>query len=207
MKTVIFDLDGTISDPSRGITGAINYSLSQMGIREKPRRELPGFIGPPLTEIFGDILPGGTEKGISLFRKYYREKGYRENTLYPGIKDTLELLFREGFTLCIATGKKTDTAKMVLNYFGIAQFFHIILGCADGEAKEVILKRILNHWEMNAVMIGDRGIDFHAAASSGLPSIGVEWGFGTEEELGLATVLAGSPVELPELIKELLEER
>ena len=201
MKTVIFDLDGTISDPSRGITGAINYSLEAMGREKIPCRELLKFIGPPLTEIYGEILPECPEKGIALFREYYRRKGFRENILYPGMVSVLETFTEWNCHLCLATGKKTETAIEVLDYFGITGLFHMILGCGSGGTKGDLLERILTHSRSNAVMIGDRGIDFNAAEKAGIPSIGAKWGFGTDEELGRATFMAESPSQLPGMVK------
>jgi len=138
--------------------------------------------------------------GIVLFREYYRRRGFRENILYPGMRGVIEAFAESGFHLCIATGKKTETACEVLDYFGITRFFHMILGCGSGGTKEDLIDTILAHSGRNAVMIGDRGIDFRAAVKAGIPSIGVEWGFGTKEELCLATVLAASPAELPGIV-------
>lgn len=206
MKTAIFDLDGTISDPSEGIAGAVNYSLTMLGYDEIPPGELLRFIGPPLSEIYGELLPDAAGEGIALFRKYYRETGFARNLLYPGMRDILESLSAAGVNLCIATGKKTDTALAVLDHFDLAGLFETVLGCGDGGRKEDLIRTILSRFGLNAVMIGDRGIDFDAAASAGIPSIGVRWGFGAREELDLASAVAGSPRELPGIMEKLLEE-
>lgn len=206
MKTVIFDLDGTLSDPSVGIAGAINHSLERMGMDKRPRNELLRFIGPPLLEIFNEIMPKAPEKGIAFFREYYRNTGFRQNVLYPGIREVLETLEMQGFRLCIATGKKTVTALDVLHYFGISHYFSTVLGCGDSSTKQELLHLILGPRDMNAVMIGDRGVDFAAADAVGIPSIGVRWGFGNCPELALATVRVNTPYEISEVVSGLLEE-
>lgn len=208
MSTAIFDLDGTLSDPSAGITGALNYSLTELGYRARPPSELLRYIGPPLSDNFRDLLPESTDKEIesatALFREYYQSKGFMQNVLYPGIREMLTDLQTNGVNICIATGKKTSTAYQVLKYFRLTEIFQIILGCADGGTKTDILLEILFAIKGKVVMVGDRSMDFQAAEETGIPSIGAEWGFGDETELSEATYRAATPESAGKMILQLL---
>lgn len=208
MKTVIFDLDGTLSDPSQGITGAINHALLGLGLQRRPADELLRFIGPPLRDIFETLLPGegpgAVKRAVGFFREYYRSTGYRQNVLYPGIRDVLDQLAGAGCRLCLATGKKTVTALDVLDHFSLADYFDTVLGCGDGGTKTGLMEEILGSRRKEAVMVGDRDIDFLAAAETGIPSVGVAWGFGGDEELALASALCPAPEELPAAVFRVL---
>ncbi len=208
MSTAIFDLDGTLSDPSAGITGALNHALAELGYRTRPRSELLRYIGPPLSDNFRHLMPESSDSernsGIALFREYYQRKGFRENQLYPGVPEMLFDLRESGIKLCLATGKKTSTAYEVLRYFKLSELFDIILGSADGGTKTDILLEILFATTGKVVMIGDRIMDFKAAAETGIPSIGAEWGFGDETELSEATYRAATPESAGRKILQLL---
>lgn len=206
MKTVIFDLDGTISDPSAGITSGLNHSLEKLGKERLPGAELLRFIGPPLRLIFTELAPYAIEEGIQHFRDYYSRRGFRENTLYPHIPFTLKAMNDLGCRLFIATGKKTSTACQVLDYFRISHFFCEVHGCGHGGTKTELLKTILARWGSNAVMIGDRDTDFTAASEAEIPSIGVKWGFAQPGELNLADATADKPEDLLSLVSRFLEE-
>ncbi len=205
MRVAIFDLDGTISDPSEGITAGINHALSMMGLPWIDPRELLMFIGPPLTEIFQELAPGRREEGTALFREYYRERGFSENVLYPGIREALENLRSSGTILCIATGKKPETAVDVLEMFRLRELFHEITGCGHGGTKAELISGLLARYGDNTVMIGDRKFDFEAATCCGIPSAGAAWGFGTPRELELATMVVDSPGDVPGAVDLLLE--
>lgn len=208
MPTAIFDLDGTLSDPSSGIAGAINYALEGLGYPAQPASELLRYIGPPLAENFRHLLPESLESeretGIVLFREYYQRKGFMENVLYPGVRKMLSDLQADGITICLATGKKTSTAYEVLRYFKLLNYFKTVLGCADGGTKTDILLEILFSSTGKVVMTGDRTMDFQAAAETGIPSIGASWGFGTEAELSEATYRAETPEAARKKILQLL---
>ena len=205
MRLAIFDLDGTISDPSEGITAGINHSLSMMGLPCMDPRKLLVFIGPPLPDIFQELAPGRREEGTALFREYYRERGFSRNVLYPGIRDALETLRSSGTILCIATGKKPETAVDILEMFRMKELFHEITGCGHGGTKEELVSGLLARYGGNAVMIGDRKFDFEAASHCGIPSAGAAWGFGTRRELELATVVVENPGDVPGAVDLLLE--
>lgn len=205
MKVAFFDLDGTISDPSAGITSGINHSLGMMGLPGMDPGELLRFIGPPLSEIFHELVPDRRDEGTALFREYYRRKGYSENVLYPGIREALKTLRMSGTVLCIATGKKPETAADILEMFHIRELFSEITGCGHVGTKEDLLSGLIARYGGNAVMIGDRKYDFMAASSCCIPSAGAAWGFGHRSELEQATVVIDSPGEIPGAVDLLLQ--
>ena len=209
MNTVIFDLDGTLSDSAEGIVRSINYTLPKLGFDEQPKEELLQYIGPHLTIIF-ERLTGKKDEdfllnAIKIFRERYFSIGYRENKLYEGIKDVLKLLINRGNILCIATTKRTDIAKNVLRYFDIDKYFNRIQGSDLYPRKADLLRGMIDDPAINnrpMIMIGDRDSDFMAAREAGMPSLGVRWGYGSEEELRLATAIVEKPEMLPEAIAE-----
>jgi len=207
MNTVIFDLDGTLSDSAEGIIRSINYALPKLGFKEQPKEALLQYIGPHLSTIF-ERLTGIKEedfilRAITIFRERYFSKGYKENELYEGIKDVLQQLCDRGDILCIATTKQTDIAQNVLRYFEIDKYFTRVQGSdlfpdkADS-LKEMISDSALNNMPM--IMIGDRDSDFTAAKAAGMPSLAAGWGYGCDDEYKHATAVVEKPLELPEAI-------
>lgn len=189
-KTVIFDLDGTLTDSAPGITNAVAYALAHYGIREDPKN-LMQFVGPPLTESLREFYGFDLEKemeAIGFFREYFDEKGWLENAPYPGIADLLHDLKAAGLTLMVATSKLEIQAVRVLNYFGLAKYFDHICGVplgSEGARKSDIIRNALSCLDgpVEAVMVGDRRHDVVGARETGLPCIGVLYGYGGREEL------------------------
>ena len=211
MSGVIFDLDGTISDPAEGITGAINHTLDQLGFLKHPVEELLCFIGPPLIETFskltGEENPSFLENAVQIYRDYYTKIGFKENKLYSGIPELLGELELRGTQLYIATNKRKDIAEQVLEHLQIDHFFRQVHGCDIQHTKTELLQRILEENQLKKqpiVMIGDRSSDFHAAAEVNIPSIAVRWGYGTEEEFTQATQTVDVPEELLSVIQEMI---
>lgn len=207
MYTVIFDLDGTLSDSAEGIVKSINYALPKLGFNELPKEELLQYIGPPLNAIF-ERLTGNTDeefllKGVKIFRERYFSIGYKENVLYDGMKEALEQLAGRGDILCVATAKREDIARNVLEYFEIDKYFTQVHGSDLYRKKVDLLKDMINDSTLNhrpMIMIGDRDSDFMAASKAGMPSLGVTWGYGSEDELKLATAIVEKPEDLPDAI-------
>ena len=207
---IVFDLDGTISDPIVGISSSINYALEKMGYPTKAPSALGAYIGPPLQETFADLL-GRDDEGlilsaITFFRERYFDIGYRENIIYPGIREILKRLTDDGHTLYIATSKKLEIAKEVTEYFNITKYFEDILGCGLKRKKSELLseiKQIENREQM--VMIGDRLHDMKAGKECQYYCIGVLWGYGSKEELldSGADVICENPDEIVELINRI----
>ena len=190
-KTVLFDLDGTLTDSAPGITNAVAYALARCGIREEPQN-LTNFVGPPLTDSFRDHYGFDLEKrmeAVDFFREYYNKTGWLENAPYPGIEDLLRALKAAGLTLMVATSKPEFMAVRILNHFSLAKYFYHISGAPldseEGSRKSAVIRNALSHLTgpAEAVMVGDRRHDVAGAKEVGLPCVGVLYGYGGREEL------------------------
>ncbi len=196
MKTytnIVFDLDGTLTDPALGITNSVMYALEKYGIPVPDRSELLKFIGPPLIESFQEFYGLSRDEAktaVAYYREYYLAKGMFENSVFPGIEDLLISLKENGKNLMVATAKVEQFAETVLKHFGIAKYFTCIAG-SDLENtityKGEIILSVLEHCEItdreHTVMIGDRMHDMLGAKYASIDSIGVLFGYGTKEEL------------------------
>lgn len=207
-KTLILDLDGTISDPSLGIARCFNHALEKYGFPRVAEDIIKQEIGPPLDEAFIKLSPGITSsevsKLISSYRERYSEIGYSENVLYPGIPAVLEQLRNAKITLGVCTSKRKDFAQRILSLFGLIEYFAFVDGGDVGVSKSSQLARLrkTNTIDKQAIMVGDRSIDITSAQENGLRSMGVLWGFGTYVELSEAspTCILEKVEELPELV-------
>lgn len=212
-KVILFDLDGTLTDPKEGITRAVQYALRAYGIEENDLDSLCPFIGPPLTDSFMEFY-GFTQKdareAIPVFHEYFVKRGMFENKVYPGMKEMLETLSRAGYTLAVATSKPEIFAEQILKHFGLLSCFKLV-GGADMEEIRVrkadVIKYTLNRLKVNpqdtpVIMVGDRLHDVMGAAEHGICCIGVLYGYGSREELlkAGAGYLAGSVEELGRLL-------
>ncbi|HEM6073268.1 TPA: HAD family hydrolase [Streptococcus suis] len=190
-QTILFDLDGTLTDSGQGILNSVAYALEKMGIEEPDTANLNRFIGPPLYESFSrfyQLSPEDTQSAVDAFRVYFKEKGMFENQLYPGIIPLLEELRTAGKTLVIATSKPEIFAKQILEHFGIAHYFDVIAGASLDSSrisKADVISYAINQLEAfpkHAVMIGDREHDIEGAHRHQLPAIGVLYGYGSKQE-------------------------
>ncbi|WP_294555906.1 HAD hydrolase-like protein [uncultured Mailhella sp.] len=210
---LFLDLDGTLTDPSEGITRGVMYALERFGIHEKDPRRLYPFIGPPLYDSFmrhyGFDLPSAY-KAIEYFQEYYGQQGMYENVPYPGIRELLYAWQAEGRKLVLATSKPEVFAVRILERFDMAGAFLLMAG-GDVEEKRVEKQLVigyameklgLSHGE-GCVMIGDRKFDVLGAGVHGIPALGVLYGFGSREELSEAGAswLAQSVEELGSLMR------
>ncbi len=189
---LLFDLDGTLTDPGLGITNAVMYSLEKFGLPVPQRQELYKMIGPPLTWSYQTYFGFSEEKSVEAV-KYYREHygtiGLLENEVYPGIPELLKKLRAAGKTLCVATSKPEKYAGIILEHFGLAESFHYICGASfDGkigtkhEVIEYALERMGCPERSRVLMIGDREHDILGAKAAGLGSLGVLYGYGDRAE-------------------------
>jgi len=207
IDTLIFDLDGTISDPSDGIARSVNHALSLLEYEPVAEERVHRMIGPPLTEIFEHFLgPLAEDRLLGLVEAYrdrYAATGYRENELYEGMPEVISTLSARGFRLGICTSKRADYAARIIEMFGLRDFFEFIDGGDIHIKKYMQLEKLLANGvcRERAVMIGDRAVDIEAARRNGMSSVGVTWGFAHHEELERAapTQLARSPAELLEM--------
>jgi phosphoglycolate phosphatase len=210
--TLVFDLDGTISDPSLGIGRSMNYALAAFGHAPLADADVSEFIGPPIDVAFARMTKSNDERRIAglvaKFRERYGRVGYAENTLYPGMVDALASLARAGASLALCTSKRVDFANRILEMFEIRRHFSHVDGGDVGIHKRDQLHRMLCDGCIGAgsVMIGDRAFDIDAAHANGLESVGVLWGHGSRGELEAAGAhrLIDSPVQLHELAARLV---
>ena len=190
---ILFDLDGTLTDPALGITNSILHALSKMGRDLPPRESLYRFIGPPLVPAFREFL-GMTEeeaqRALVLYREYFSVTGLFENTPYDGITDALAELKSAGCTLALATSKPMKFALQILEHFDLAQYFTVISGASMDKkrnTKDAVIGHTLqmlgNPDVSRVVMVGDRLHDVEGAAKFGIPTVGVLWGYGSRGEL------------------------
>ena len=210
---LFFDLDGTLTDPFEGISGSILHALDRMGLDKPERSFLRRFIGPPLVPSFREYL-GMTadmaEEALRYYREYFSVTGLFENTVYPGIPETLGKLREAGFVLCVATSKPEPFARRILEHFSLDGHFAEICGATldgvRGTKAEVLfeLLRRLPPEDNRCLMIGDRRHDAEGAREAGLRTVGVLWGYGSREELTEAgcAALAEVPADLCSLLTD-----
>ncbi|MBQ2238796.1 MAG: HAD family hydrolase [Lachnospiraceae bacterium] len=192
-QVVLFDLDGTLTDPGLGITNSVMYALKKWEIEVGDRSELYRFIGPPLQESFERFFGFSQEKAkqsVEYYREYFREKGLFENEVYEGIKELLETLKTSGCKLILATSKPEEFAIRILEHFQLKQYFDFIGGASmDGvrSKKADVISYALEKAGIEdlskTVMVGDREHDILGAKEVGIDSIGVLFGYGNYEEL------------------------
>jgi phosphoglycolate phosphatase len=186
---ILFDLDGTLSDPLVGIGRSINYALSHFGYAELPLSALAVYVGPPLDQAFSSITglssPSALDGFVAKYRERYGEVGYAENILYPGIAEVLHSLAGAGTTLGVCTSKRGDFAEKILELFGLRSFFSFISGGDIGTHKWQQIRALLESGAItqSSVMVGDRAVDITAAHRNGLQAAGVLWGHGSRREL------------------------
>jgi phosphoglycolate phosphatase len=207
INQILFDLDGTVTDPKVGITNSVIYSLLKFGIHETDMNKLVQFIGPPLQNSYKDIYgfsESDSKLAVDYYREYYSAEGIFENDLYFGIDGLLTLLENKNKTIILATSKPTVFAKRILDHFKISDYFNHIIGSnLDGTMtdKTEIIKHILDmklHPPEETIMIGDRKYDIIGANNNNIQSIGVGYGYGTPRELKEANpyCLCNSVLEL-----------
>ncbi|MEK4328659.1 HAD family hydrolase [Paenibacillus sp. FSL R7-0312] len=192
---ILFDLDGTLTDPKEGITKCVEYALHKLGIGvEHPDLLIP-YIGPPLYDSFVHIQGLTHEaalQGVDFYRERYRTLGMFENNVIPGVPELLENLRNQGFSLYVATSKPTVFAEEILRHYKLDHFFRFTAGSnLDGtrSKKREVIQYVLDQNDIpaaQALMIGDREHDIIGAKACGVPSIGVLFGYGSEEELSAA---------------------
>ncbi|MBR5937834.1 MAG: HAD hydrolase-like protein [Clostridiales bacterium] len=209
-KYLFFDLDGTLTQSEFGIIDSVLYALNKLGIEEPERDNLKRFIGPPLFDSFSRYYHMDQQKAdeaVRLYREIYEVKGVYNQPLYEGIKDVLERLTKDGFTLLVVTSKPTEMAEIVLKHDGIREFFKDVIGPSRAERhseKEYLIRTaidLLGEYSETAplsLMIGDRHYDIEGAVRAGIDSMGVLYGYGSREELegAGATYIVETPEEI-----------
>lgn len=205
-KSLLFDLDGTLTDSSEGVFNGCAYALEKLGYSVPPDFEHTKVVGPPLLwsfQTYFGLTEEESEKALLLFREYYVPKGIYQNKVYDGIKDLLKTLNEHGYDLVLATSKAEPQAKIVLDSFELTEYFSYIAGCPlneTGVTKADVIRYAFEHTKTKdkseIVMIGDTHFDIDGANECGIDSIGVLYGMGGAEELEKATHTVKSVEEL-----------
>lgn len=210
--TVLFDLDGTLTDPAAGLIASFKYALDKMGVDYGEPESLKRFIGPPLYSEWRRVFSFSedeADRALKSFREYYAEYGWWNNKIYDGIKELLSHLKAAGLTLAVATSKPEIFAKKVLHLFEIDVFFDFI-GAADtdrtrdkkNEVIDYVFANIGEEKRKDAILVGDRLYDAEGAKETGIDSLGVLWGHGSEEEIDAAgfTLKANTPEDVVRIL-------
>ena len=221
---VLFDLDGTLTDPKEGICKSVQYALHRLGIEEPDIDKLEPFIGPPLKDSFTSFYGFDDEKAlkaVSFYRERFSEVGLYENKLYPGIDNLLKTIKEKGMKTAIASSKPTVFVLKILKYFKIDKYFDVVIGSElDGsrsDKSEVVKEALLSlyygtdhadkgindfgadaqEYKSKTVMVGDRKFDIKGAKDMGVFAAGVSYGYGSREELKKAVISSnGIPIQL-----------
>lgn len=216
-KYLLFDLDGTLTDPKEGITMSVQYALKAFGIEEPDLDRLTPFIGPPLRESFMKFYgfsEAQAKEAVTKYREWFVPKGIFQNKVYPGIEEMLSELKREGKILAVASSKPQIFVEKILHHFGIHDSFQVIVGSElDGtrDSKEEVVEEALRRLEEEngsplekekTVMIGDRKFDIMGGREHELVTVGVSFGYAEDGELKAAGAdyVADSVEELRRLL-------
>lgn len=212
LDTILFDLDGTLTDPGEGITNSVAYALDKCGIEVSDKRELYKFIGPPLKDSFMKYYGFSEDealKAIEYYREYFRDTGIFENEVYEGVEDMLKALCNEGKRLVLATSKPEEFAVRILEHFELKKYFTVVAGASmdssrsnKGDVIAYALSMCGDICKDNTIMIGDREHDIIGAEQNALKSVGVLYGYGSEEELKKAGAdyIVATPADILKLI-------
>ncbi|NRG42136.1 HAD hydrolase-like protein [Rathayibacter sp. VKM Ac-2835] len=202
---ILFDLDGTITDSAPGITGTLVETFVELGRPVPTPAELLAYVGPPLLDAFrelGGMSVDEAQAALVVYRRRYNAGGLFDSSVYPGLPELLAGIAASGIPLSLATSKPESAARRVLEHYGLAQHFTIICGASEDEvrsAKADVVEEALRRLReigvdlSTPVMVGDREHDVHGAAAHGVPTIMVEWGYGSPiEAVGTIAVVSGA---------------
>ena len=196
-KTILFDLDGTLTDSGEGIINSVAMTLERYGLPVPDRQTLRVFVGPPLHETFQQFgIPAEeADEAVEVFRSRYNTIGKFENTPYPGIRELLETLKSHGHRLFVATSKPEITALEVLEHFDMLKYFEIVCGATLDRSridKHDVISHLFSQTDTteNVIMVGDTDFDVLGAAVHKIPTIGVSWGYGSVASMQKAGAIA-----------------
>lgn len=196
-KTILFDLDGTLTDSGEGIIHCAQIVLKELGLPVPSKEELRVIVGPPLADSFirFGVRPEDTKKAIERYRMYYQDFGKFENFPYPGIEALLQKLKADGHTLYVATSKPEAMSIEILEHYGLAKYFDRICGAsADPHriTKAEVIRYLLEDCSTKGriMMVGDTIYDVLGAKELGIPVVGVSWGYGVIDEMTAAGAIS-----------------
>lgn len=210
-STVLFDLDGTIVDSAADITASLAHMFTELGLDVPNDDVLRSYVGPPLLDSLR--LTAGFDdaeawEALNVYRDHYGEHFLR-SPVFPGVAGLLERLHAAGVPVALATSKPESMARQVLDHAGLSQYFTEITGASDDEelsTKADVVREALRRLQAkgidtsNAVMVGDRGYDTLGAAANGVPTILVEWGYGSPAEAADTIAVVHSTDQLRNLL-------
>ena len=209
---ILFDLDGTIVDSAPGITATLAYMFEQLGKPIPTPSELLKYVGPPLLDSFRDLAGFDAEESaaaLAIYREKYLNVGAYDATQYPGVGQVLKAVHESPVPMSLATSKPETPATLILEHFNLARYFDIITGASDDEVrsakKDVVAEALIRLAAMGAdisrpVLVGDREHDVHGAAANDVPTIFVEWGYGSVAEQAGSIATVSTPEELQRLL-------
>ena len=206
---VLFDLDGTIADSAPGITATLAYTFEQLGLPIPSPSELLVYVGPPILDSFRDLAklsPEVSAEALAIYRDRYLAHGVTDAVLYPGIDRVLRRIHEESIPLSLATSKPELPATLILDEFDVTKYFDVITGASEDEVRsakadvvEEALRRLraIGSDTSRPIMVGDRNYDTIGAAAHNVPTIFVEWGYGSPaEQVGsVASVASAEALE------------
>jgi phosphoglycolate phosphatase len=193
LSTILFDLDGTLTDPKEGITRCIRFSLDRLGVEPPHEDHLTWCIGPPLRESFSRLLNTRDEalldQALFHYRSRYSETGMFENAVYPEIIPSLQRIRGAGLRIFLATSKPRVFAAKILDHFDLTRFFHAVHGSElDGRLsnKGELIAHILDSENLDpraTLIVGDRSHDIIGGKGNGIMTAAVTYGYGSREEI------------------------
>ena len=203
---ILFDLDGTLTRSDEGITNCVRYAAERMGLPVAETEDLRKFVGPPLAWSFQEYMglsPEDALRAVEIYRERYNDVGLFENRVYPGVRYALRALRKAGAHLGVVTGKPISPTKRILEHFGLMKWMESVVSASDNKAeKEYLIREALPETAEEVWMVGDRRFDMEGGVKAGVHTLGVTYGYGTEEELTAsgAERLARSPREIAEIL-------
>jgi len=196
-RAILFDLDGTLTDSGEGIINCAAMTLERFGLPVPSREQMRVFVGPPLHETFVKfgIPEEKADEAIAIYRQRYVPIGAYENVPYPGIRELLETLQKNGHRLYVATSKPEAMSVKILEHFDLAKYFTKICGAATDRSrntKEAVIAYLLEETGEagNMIMVGDTVYDVNGAKALGIPCVGVAWGYGEVADMENAGAIA-----------------
>ena len=210
-KTIIFDLDGTLTDSGEGILNCAELALRHFGLPVPDREAMRVFVGPPLHDTFVKfgVPEDKAEEAVAVYRSRYTTVGKFENTPYPGVHRLLQALQDHGHTLLVATSKPESMSVEIMDKFELSRYFQRICGASldrSRSSKEDVIAYLLQEYGQTGdmIMVGDTPFDVLGAAAHGIPTVGVSWGYGNPEEMtnAGAVVIVDTMDQLLEILEK-----
>jgi phosphoglycolate phosphatase len=202
-SVVLFDLDGTIADSAPGITSTLASTLEQLGYPVPAPAQLLEWVGPPLPASFTEkigLIGAALDEAMVVYRKQYLAHGALDSTIFPGMEEVLRRVHEAGIPTSLATSKPERPAKLMLDHNDLTRYLDVITGASDDEVRsakadvveEALIRLSARGFDLSRpVLIGDRHHDVEGAAVHGVPTIFVEWGYGSiAEQVGAVAVAA-----------------